>query len=331
MLHVFILGPDGTTSTDATPDALRQAMRSPGVRFWLDIENPSPDEIALLNGVFGFHHLAIEDTIGHVQRPKIEDYSHSGDAAGQGYFYMVFHGPDLESFRQKLRTKELDIFVSATYLVTVHDEPMHSVELVRNRAAADTRLALDPGIDFLLHNILDHMTDSYQPILDFLEGELDRLEEDALAATQQRVLTEIALRKRDLLNFRRIIGPQREVLAQITRGEVPFLRESTRIYMRDVLDHVNRAVEMIELYRDLVSGARDIYLSSVSNKLNGIMKALTLISVIALPMTVITSFFGMNFDPFPGLHTPWGLWSAVAAILVIEAVLLALFWKKRWI
>ena len=151
------------------------------------------------------------------------------------------------------------------------------------------------------------------------------------------LLPRIAMKKRELLHLRRIIGPQREVLAQLTRGEVPFIRESTRIYLRDVLDHLIRAVEMIELYRDLVTGARDIYMSSISNNLNQIMKTLTIITVIALPMTVITSFFGMNFndEEIPGwrwlLHTPAGFWISILVILTLIAGLLYVFRRLKWL
>jgi magnesium transporter len=330
MLHAFILGPEGRVSTDASEPSLRLALRTPGTRFWLDMEKPSEQEIALLDEVFGFHPLAIEDTITYSQRPKIESYNHFGDACKHGYFYMVFHGPDQETFREKLRTKEVDIFVSENYLVSIHEEPMRSIAEVRARAQADARLVLEPGIDLLLHNILDHMIDHYRPILDFLEVELDRLEEEALTANQGTILTEIAQRKRDLLHFRRIIGPQRDVLAQLTRGEVPFIRESTRIYMRDVLDHLNRTVETVELYRDLVTGARDIYLSSMSNHLNQIMKTLTIFSVVALPLTVITSFFGMNFEAIPGLSSAVGFWSAVVVMLTCSTALLLFFRRQGW-
>jgi magnesium transporter len=134
-----------------------------------------------------------------------------------------------------------------------------------------------------------------------------------------------------LLNFRRIIGPQREVLAQLTRGEVPFIRESTRVYLRDVLDHLVRAVEMIELYRDLIVGTRDIYMSGVSNNLNRIMKALTIITVIALPLNVITGFFGMNFDDIPGLHSPLAFWITVAVMISAVTTLAIVFARKRWL
>jgi magnesium transporter len=142
---------------------------------------------------------------------------------------------------------------------------------------------------------------------------------------------QISEKKRELLNLRRVVGPQREVVAQLTRGEVPFIRMETRAYFRDVQDHLNRTVETVELYRDLVLGSRDIYLSSISNNLNQIMKTLTIISVIGLPMTIITGFFGMNFEALPGIHNVWGFWIAMALMAAIDGFLIWLFKKKRWI
>src|SRR5688500_6979156 len=253
MIRAFIQQKDGTVSRGTPFEVLRKAVADPKVTFWVDLCKPTDDEIfAMLDEVFGFHPLAIEDTINYMQRPKIEKYKHTGDACKTGYFYMVFHGPDLQTFKQKLRTKEVDMFVSERYLVTIHEEAMFSIEEVIERAEADSSAILDPGIDLLLHNILDHMVDHYRPILDWLEEALDDLEERALHNPKSSVLTEIAVKKKELLNLRRIVGPQREVVAQLTRGEVPFIREQARVYFRDVQDHLIRTVEMVELYRDLV-------------------------------------------------------------------------------
>jgi magnesium transporter len=331
MLRAFIKKPDGSISKDTSPATFAAALRDPKTVFWLDMVKPTEEELGLLDEVFGFHPLAIEDTINYVQRPKIESYNHIGDACNQGYFYMVFHGPDLETFREKLRTKELDMFVSERYLLTIHEEEMSSVEEIAQRAATDARVVLDPGIDMLLHNVLDRITDHYVPILDYMQEQLDDLEDRALADPKPQVLQDISQRKRELLDLRRIVGPQREVLAQLTRGEVPFIRLETRTYLRDVQDHLNRTVEMVELYRDLVLGARDIYLSSISNNLNQIMKTLTIISVIALPMTIVTSFFGMNFENLPGTHSFWGFIIAMAVMGVAVAALIYWFHRKKWI
>jgi magnesium transporter len=335
MLTAFIKFGDGTTSTATDEATLIRAMRDPKAVFWLDMSKPTDEELFYLDEVFGFHPLAIEDSIQYSQRPKIESYRHTGEVCNEAYFYMVIHGPDLETFRENLRTKELDIFMSARYLVSIHEEEHRSVRQIRDRAALDPSLVLDGGIDMLLHHILDLLVDNYTPILDYLQEEIDDLEEQAVTNPTPELLPRIAHKKRELLNFRRIIGPQREVLAQLTRGEVPFVRESTRVYLRDVLDHLVRAVEMIELYRDLIVGARDIYMSSVSNNLNKVMKTLTIITVVALPMTVVTSFFGMNFEGVPGwdwmLHNPVGFFGAMLFILGMVAGLLWIFRWRRWL
>jgi magnesium transporter len=205
------------------------------------------------------------------------------------------------------------------------------VEEIQKRADADAKKLLDDGIDLLLYQLLDRITDFYQEILDYLEEALNGLEDEALENPQPELLGRISQKKRELLNLRRIIGPQREVVGQLARGEVKFIRQENLVYYRDVQDHLVRAVEMVELYRDLILGARDIYLSSISNHLNQIMKTLTIISVIAMPLTVITGFFGMNFDAIPGLHNKWGFWGAVVVMGIAVTVLLWVFKKKRWI
>lgn len=336
MLTAFIKFGDGTISHDTAEATLLRAVRDPKAIFWLDMDRPDDNELALLDDVFGFHPLAIEDTIQYNQRPKIESYNHVGDMINAGYYYVVIHAPDLATFKDKLRTRELDIFLSERYLVTIHDESMIAIQDARTKTAANPARILDQGIDMLLHYILDHVVDNYLPIFDWMQEELDDLEEQAINDPSHDLLVKIGQKKRELLNLRRVIGPQREVLAQLTRGDVPFIREQARVYLRDVSDHLTRAVETIEIYRDLVLGARDIYLSSLSNHLNQIMKTLTIISVVALPMTVVTSFFGMNFTVGVPvfeqmLHSTTAFIVAMTIMLGLIAALLYLFWKKRWI
>jgi magnesium transporter len=336
MLSAFIKFGDGTISMQSDEATLLKAIRDKRAVFWLDMDKPSDDELALLDEVFGFHPLAIEDTIQYNQRPKIESYNHIGDTCNSGYFYMVIHGPDLSTFKEKLRTKELDIFVSERYLVTCHDETMLSVLDALTKVRAGPGAVLDAGVDMLLHYILDHVIDHYLPILDWMQEQIDELEEEAVGDPSQDLLVRIGQKKRELLNLRRVIAPQREVLAQLTRGDVPFIREQARVYLRDVQDHLTRAVETIEIYRDLVLGARDIYLSSLSTRLNQIMKTLTVISVVALPLTVVTSFFGMNFSAEVKvfdriLNSPVGFMVAMTLMVCLAAGLLLLFRKRKWL
>lgn len=330
MIWAYIRFGDGTISTEVDEPNLLRALRDPKAVFWVDLDRPDDNELAILDDVFGFHPLAIEDTIQYNQRPKIENYNHTGDTCDSGYYYLVIHGPDVATFKENLRTKELDLFLSERYLVTIHEEPMSSVTDARAKVSANPARILDSGVDMLLHYILDHVVDRYVPIFDWMQEQLDELEEEAIENPRQDLLHEVSVKKRELLNLRRVIGPQREVIAQLSRGDVPFIREQARVYLRDVQDHLIRAVETIEIYRDLVMSIRDIYLSSVSNRTNQIMKTLTVISVIALPMTVITSFFGMNFDDIPGLHSVYAFWGVVAAMLAIVASLLLTFQRKGW-
>lgn len=330
MLTCCILLGDGQIVTQSDSDALRRALADPKAVFWLDMSEPSDEEYGLLDDVFGFHPLAIEDTVIYNQRPKIEQYDHPGGADPDGYFYMVIHGPDLETFKQQLRYKELDMFVSRRYLLTIHEKPMKSITQTLERVKVDPKTTLEHGIDMLLHHILDRLVDHFQPILDWMQEQLDDLEDAAMQSPTSDTLLRISAKKRELMNLRRVTSPQREVIAMLTRGEAPFIREKTRVYFRDILDHLNRAVETIEIDRDLIQGARDIYMSSINNSLNQIMKALTIISILALPLTVVTSFFGMNFEHMPMLHSAWGLWISMGATLAIEIVLAVIFWKKRW-
>ncbi|HQY88228.1 MAG TPA: CorA family divalent cation transporter, partial [Tepidisphaeraceae bacterium] len=181
MLSVFIRTGDGRVITDSDSSHLIEALRDPKAAFWVDIDRPSDEELALLDDVFGFHPLAIEDTINYQQRPKIESYDHMGDMNRQGYFYMVIHGPDLKTFKEKVRTKELDIFVSERYMVTIHEEPMTSIESVMKRVRADPARMLNAGIDMLLHSVLDMLVDHYSPILDQLQETIEGLEDKAIS------------------------------------------------------------------------------------------------------------------------------------------------------
>ncbi|CAN5516544.1 magnesium/cobalt transporter CorA [soil metagenome] len=330
MLKAFIRWPDGNISRETDPATLRRAIDEKAV-LWLDMQNPNDEEVKLLSEVFHFHPLAIEDSLLHAQRAKIEDYSHRDSTCPYGYYYMVVHGPDLETLRQSLRTKELDLFMSERFLVTHHDEEFKSVNEVLARTSAEPQLMMEQGLDMLLYQILSRIVDFYQPILDYLEEALDNLEDESLDQPRPELLQRIATKKRELLNLRRTIGPQREVVAQLARGEIQFIRESSRVYFRDVQDHLIRVVEMVELYRDLVLGARDIYLSSISNRMNQIMKTLTIISVIGLPLTIVTGFFGMNFDTLPGIHNANAFWLTVAFMAVAVTGMLWLFRRKRWI
>lgn len=333
MLNACIRFGDGRVETSTDPANLSVAFHDPSAQFWVDFCNPVESEFALLKDLFGFHPLAIEDVVHEVQRPKLESYAMVGDSLKTDYFFLVIHGPDLNPDPERLfQTTELDIFLSERYLVTIHERPMASVSemSVRVRTAPEGRLKW--GTDVLLYELIDRLVDKYHPILDDFQELLDTLEEQAIENPHSEFLVTISRHKTELLQLRRIMTQQRDIIGQLTRGEVAFMGQMSRIYFRDVLDHLNREVEAIDIYRDLLMGCRDIYMSSINNRLNRIMKTLAIISVVTLPLTVITSFFGMNFaDTIPGFTRPLTFAAAILLMISLPFFFLYLFRKNDWL
>lgn len=333
MLHAFVRHGDGQVVHATEPDQIAAAFHDPSAQFWVDLCTPVEAEYALLKDLFGFHPLAIEDVVHEVQRPKLESYAMVGDSLKAEYFFMVIHGPDLDPDPDRLfQTTELDIFIAERYLITIHEDPMSSVHEMIARVQSDPEARLRWGTDILLYELIDRLVDKYRPILDDFQELLDKLEEEATENPPPDFLVTISGHKTDLLDLRRIMTQQRDVIGQLTRGEVPFMGTQSRIYFRDVLDHLNREVETIDIYRDLMMGCRDIYMSSINNRLNRIMKTLAIISVVTLPLTVITSFFGMNFaDTIPGFTKPVTFFLAVLLMVALPVVFLYLFRKNDWL
>ena len=329
MLHAIVRYGDGSVSTDPSHDAIRRGLDDKNAILWVALDQPTDDEFIVLDDLFHFHALTLEDVREKSKLPKIEQYT--GENGRDDYTFIVFFGPNCGKAAEHARSAEVDFFLSPRYLVTVHREKVQPVVDLAERVKKDPDKLLKRGTDVLLYEVLDGIVDEYTGILDSMQGRIDQLEDRATNRPIPSVLRQIGTAKRDLLGLRRVMAPQREIIAKLARGEVETVRDGVRLYLRDVQDHLTRDVETLEIYRDLILGARDIYLSSVSNQLNQIMKTLTVITVIALPFTIITSFFGMNFEAIPGLHSPRGFWIACSTMIGTVIVLLYFFKKRRWI
>lgn len=333
MLNAFVRYGGGQVVHATELDKIASAFHDPSAQFWLDIAAPDDSEHALLSDVFGFHPLVIEDVVHEIQRPKLESYTMIGDKLKNDYFFLVIHGPETDPNPERLfQTNELDAIFSERYLITIHEGALGSLNEMFNRVHTDPEARLKWGVDVLLYELIDRLVDRYGPILDDFEEVLDKLEEEAIGNPPSEFALRISNHKKDLLDLRRIMTQQRDVIGQLTRGEVPFMGTQSRIYFRDVLDHLNREVETIDIYRDLILGCRDIYMSSINNQLNRIMKTLAIISVVTLPLTVITSFFGMNFaDTIPGFTKPFTFVFAILLMIGLPVVFLYLFRKYKWL
>jgi magnesium transporter len=252
--------------------------------FWLDLTDPGADAVAALGDAFSFHPLALEDMVKRGQRPKLEDF---GD-----YMFLVYYaaaaGDDGE-----LELEEVHAFLSGGYIVTSHLHRCTSLEEARQRFDAQA----PRSEQFVVYRILDGLTDSFFPILERLDERLEELDAEIFARPSSQQLEEITELRRELVTLRRVVAPQRDLLA---RGiddilEIPGLEADSRNYFRDVYDHAIRISDQIDSYRDLLAGSRDAYLSLVSNRLNQITKQLTVVATIFLPLSFIVGFFGQNF------------------------------------
>ena len=289
---------------------------------WVDMAKPTDAELAQLNDVFHFHPLSIEDARSAVQYPKVEQYP--------GYLYAVLHGIDLAASREGLSTRDVDFFVAHAVLVTVHDGTSVPIAELLHACGRYERL-LAEGPVALFHRIVDAMVDNYRPAIDALEHRIDELEEEAYTGRDAMVRRVIALRH-ELSAARRVLIPQRDAIGRLARREFPAISDEMSYRFRDVYDHVVRVTEETLLFQDRVTGILEVHLAAVSNRLNQVMKVLTVMSTIFLPLTVLTGMWGMNV-PLP--HFPGGaevqFWWVLGVMAALSLAMLSVFKRNRWL
>jgi magnesium transporter len=281
---------------------------------WFDVDDPASPELDELARRFGLHELQIEDCRHRPQRPKTEEHDH--------YLFTVLKHIHNEG---ELRFDDVDIFLGPDFLISVRKADQRVLDGVRARAEQEGADRLDR----LFYMIVDQIVDGYQPVLDKFADEIADIEDVVLDCPDPETLGKIFALKRKLVDFRRVAGGMRDVVNSLARREKGVLGDDLDPYFRDVYDHVVRAVDMIETYRDLLSGALDIYLSSVANRTNQVMKVLTIWGTVALPLVIITGFFGMNLK-LPWSSDPHGTTYAVILMGVSTVAILAYFKMKRW-
>jgi magnesium transporter len=293
------------------------------VVLWVDLAAPTPDEARVLSGVFHFHPLSIEDALSEIHSPKVEQYP--------GYLYLILHGIDFDRAERQFATRDVDFFLGRNYLVTAHDERSRSIAKLRT-ICDEHEHVLAEGPAAVMHRIVDSMVDNYRPEIDALEEEIDKLEEDAIVGRQADLMSKILAVKRDLASLRRVVIPQRDVVGRLARREFPLINDEITYRFRDVYDQFVRLSEEAILFQDRITGVLDAHLSSVSHRLNVVVKVLTVISTIFLPLTVLTGMWGMNvpLPMFPGGEAAQ-FWWVGAMITAIVVLMLLLFRSKRWI
>ncbi len=286
---------------------------------WMNIVGPDAHTLAELETLFGFHPLALEDASKSDLPPKVEAYDD-----------VVFVVARTIVWAEEIETDQLSMFVGPRFVVTIHDQPSPQLEDVRIRLRKKNPRLLKAGADFLAYTILDALVDSYFPHLDRFQDILDRLEDDIVRKPTATAISRIHDIRVDLTLVRNALRPQRDMYGTLTRLEVPTLKRETRNYLRDVQDHMIRVLDTLDTYREVSTSLMEVGATLQANQMNQVIKVLTVLFTITIPLTIVTSAFGMNVG-FPGFNQPEGLYLALGLMFVPTIVLTYWMWTKGWL
>jgi len=307
---------------DSIPEALAHPPRLP--TLWINVYGlPSAEGMSALGKQFGLHPLVLEDVLNTDQRPKVDDY---GD-----YLYIVARFFDYERETLTVSSDQVSMVLGKNFVLTFQERPTGSFDPVRERLRQNRGQIRRLGADYLAYTLIDALVDRYFLVLEQISERTEALEDQLMQRATPGVLQTLHQLKRETLTLRRSVWPLREVVATLTRGEGRFFQPETLPYLRDVYDHTVHVIESLEAIRDLIAGMLDIYLSSISNRVNQEVRLLTVIALIFMPATMISGIFGMNFRTMPLLDNPLGFYLALGMIATIVAVLGLAFWRRRWL
>jgi len=291
---------------------------------WVNVDGLHQVEILeKLGECYGLHPLVLEDILNTDQRPKMEDYGE--------YLYIVLKALNYSDKNNEIETEQISLILGSNFVFSFQEREGDTFDPLRGRIRNGKGRIRKMGADYLAYALLDSIVDNYFIILEKLGEKIEFLEEELVTRPTPETLQTIHHLKRDLIFLRKAVWPLREVINGLERGESSLVKESTQFYLRDVYDHTIQTIDTIETYRDMVSGMLDIYLSSVSNRLNSVMKVLTIIATIFMPLTFIAGIYGMNFKYMPELEWRWGYPLIWLVIVGIGVWMLIYFRKKRWL
>ncbi len=300
--------------------------------LWVDLENPTPQEVKfMLEDVFHFHPLSVEDCIAQNSSPKVEEYSPKEEDRFSPYLFIVVHAVDYSRTDGVFATSELNFFLGKSFLVTCHTAPLRSVTVTEERCLrSNVHVARAP--DRVAHTLLDSIVENYKPALEELAFELGELEQQVLERPSTQILNRIIRIKKEVLHLRQIIGPQRDVLARFARGEFKLIRAHLVPYYRNVYDGLNHISEQTQTYMDSLTGVLQVYLNMSSNQTGEVVKFLTMVTLITTPMMMIGTWYGMNFnDQMPELTWEHGYITAIGVTCLTTLATYLYFKRRKWL
>lgn len=314
----------GSQTVDERPAAaIAELLADPNVIFWVDLCGHNPAHDTLLGEVFKIHPLVLEDMFRDAPQPKVEDFD--------DYLYLVVHGLDRNAEQpDNLETIELDLVLGPRFILTHHPTTLRSTDTVEADIKRSAKL-FAKGPSFVAHSIIDHLSDHYNPLMERFDEEIEALEGRVLAGAEAHVVAEIFEVKRSIAKIRRIASHQRDVVQRLARGEFELVDDAALPFFRDIADNFVRVTDLADSYRDLLGSTLEVYMSVQGQKLNEIMKVLTLMSTIMLPMTFIAGVYGMNFEFMPETHWKYGYFLAILLMMGVAGGLVGWFKLRKWI
>ena len=299
-------------------------LDNPQTVTWLNVDGLQHlDDLQKIGDCFKLHPLIMEDILSTDQRPKMDEWPN--------LLYLTLRMLNFNETANEIDTEQLNLIIGSNYVITLHESDTNLFDALKSRIKSGQTRIRKSGADYLAYAILDLIVDNYFVILERFGETIEDLEEELVTNPVPRTLAGLHRLKRDMIILRKSVWPLREVLSKLERRESPLIKDSTGIYFKDVYDHVIQIIDTIESYRDMLSGMLDIYLSSVSNRLNEIMKVLTIIATIFIPLTFVAGVYGMNFKYMPELEWHYGYYLVLSFMALVSGIMLLFFKRKKWL
>jgi len=319
----FYLTQSGELVTEFDPTQIPEMLSSGEGLLWIDIEENTTEDGEFLSNFFPFHPLAVADCVSkNIHPPKVDEFD--------DHLFVIIHGINYYVESEIEETTELALFVGKNYLVTSHDVPMRSVESTVRRVQTKGGRLMRRGADMLAYEILDTLVDNILPTIEELQETLSKVETEALQDPKKDTLSRVLQVKKSILALNRVMSPQREVVNNLSRGLYPFISDGAQIYYRNIYDHLVRIESLNQDLRDLADSILATYLSAVSNRMNQVMKVLSIVAAIFLPLALIAGIYGMNFVNMPELQWRFGYFVIIGVMATLAGGLAGYFRKKKW-
>ena len=325
-VKLSVINYDGVNFQEKEVNNVEEAMlfRKKSSVTWLNIDGVhQPEIIEQVGKSFGVHPLVLEDIANTGQRPKVADF--------ENYIFVVLRMLMFDEKENQTKTEQISMVLGPDFVVSFQERQGDVFDIIRERLRSNKGRIRKMGADYLAYSLIDAIVDNYFMVLEMLGEAIEGIEDKLVTEPKSETLQVIHDLKREVVFLRKSVWPLREVISRLERSESPLISKTTLVYLRDVYDHTIQVMDSVDTFRDTLSGMLDIYLSSVSNRMNEIMKVLTVIATIFIPLTFLAGIYGMNFKVMPELDQPWGYPAVLILMLTIAVVMLIYFRKKKWL